>query len=60
MMKADNADRSRELLPGPRANGRDAGSGCVRCGYPVPDLVMGCKAPCLNCRFLYPAGDCSD
>ena len=33
---------------------------CVRCGYPVRDLVMGCKDPCRNCRFLYPVGDCSD
>ncbi len=33
---------------------------CVRCGYPVPELVMGCKDPCRNCRFLYPGGDCSD
>ena len=37
-----------------------ATSRCVRCGYPVADLTMGCKAPCHNCRFLYPAGDCSD
>lgn len=41
---------------------REGGAGprCVRCGHPIPDLVMGCKAPCRNCRFLYPAGDCSD
>ena len=38
----------------------DATMRCVRCGYPVPYLLMGCKAPCRNCRFLYPAGDCSD
>ena len=37
-----------------------ATSRCVCCGYPVTDLMMGCKAPCRNCRFLYPAGDCSD
>jgi hypothetical protein len=49
---------------GPRA-ARQQGEGhsefrCVRCGYPVPELVMGCKDPCRNCRFLYPGGDCSD
>jgi hypothetical protein len=33
---------------------------CVCCGYPVSYLLMGCKAPCRNCWFLYPAGDCSD
>jgi hypothetical protein len=44
---------------GQRSQGA-AGLRCVRCGYPVPDLVMGCKAPCRNCRFIYPIGDCSD
>ncbi len=33
---------------------------CVRCGYPVPELPLGCKWPCPNCGFLYPQGDCSD
>lgn len=33
---------------------------CIRCGHPVPEVPLGCKSPCLNCRFLYPSGDCSD
>ena len=59
-MNADGGER-------PRVSWRSRQQGesavtlrCVRCGYPVPYLLMGCKAPCANCRFLYPAGDCSD
>jgi len=53
-----------KALKGPRAARQQGESGsecrCVRCGYPVAELVMGCKDPCRNCRFLYPGGDCSD
>jgi len=59
-MNADVLERRRVVwLAGQRSVG-DADLRCVRCSYPIPDLVMGCKAPCRNCRFLYPAGDCSD
>lgn len=59
-MKADDGERSGVWWLAGQQGKSDAGSRCVRCGYPVPDLLMGCKAPCHNCRFLYPAGDCSD
>jgi hypothetical protein len=59
-MSADVLERQRVVrLAGQQSEG-DADLRCVRCGYPIHDLVMGCKAPCRNCRFLYPAGDCSD
>jgi len=59
-MSVDVGERQRVVwLAGQQSVG-DADLRCVRCGYPIPDLVMGCKAPCRNCRFLYPAGDCSD
>jgi hypothetical protein len=59
-MNADVLERQRVVwLAGQQSEG-DADLRCVRCGYAIPDLVMGCKAPCRNCRFLYPAGDCSD
>jgi hypothetical protein len=59
-MNADVLERQRVVwLAGQQSVG-DADLRCVRCGYLIPDLVMGCKAPCRNCRFLYPAGDCSD
>jgi hypothetical protein len=59
-MKTDGGDRpGKPLLARPQAEST-ATFYCVRCGYSVPFLLMGCKAPCHNCRFLYPAGDCSD
>jgi len=59
-MNTNVGERQRVPWLAGRQSGRDAGLRCVRCGHPVPDLVMGCKDPCRNCRFLYPAGDCSD
>ena len=33
---------------------------CIRCGFPVPLRMSGCKNPCYNCGTIYPLGDCSD
>lgn len=41
---------------------RDSGvlQACVKCGYPIPEVPLGCKSFCPNCKYLYPLGDCSD
>ena len=59
-MSVDVGERQRVVWLTWQQGEGGAGLRCVRCGYLIPDLVMGCKAPCRNCRFLYPAGDCSD
>jgi hypothetical protein len=33
---------------------------CLRCSFPVPSRLSGCKNPCANCGTIYPLGDCSD
>jgi hypothetical protein len=59
-MNTDDGERLQVSWMSRHEGGSSAVVGCVRCGHPVPDLFLGCKAPCRNCRFLYPAGDCSD
>lgn len=59
-MNSDGGERPGALRLAAPQRGGPGGVQCVRCGHPVPDLVMGCKHPCRNCRYLYPAGDCSD
>ena len=60
MKSVDIGERAAVSRPGEPRRGTPSGLQCVRCGYTVPDLMMGCKDPCRNCRFLYPVGDCSD
>src|SRR3989338_771468 len=33
---------------------------CMRCGYLIEDMPLGCKSRCPACDFPYPQGSCSD
>ena len=51
-----------ESLAGAHDDARAAElSPCLRCGWPLPVRLMGCKGGrCPNCGHHYPHGDCSD